>query len=138
MRRFGPSPVLYVATVAAVGLVVAYFATGRESWELLAAGILIFVGMAPGWNWYGLDTEGIHRKGLSGAKFVPWESVDTVRGRRVERQGRAGSVVSQIVVDAEGRPLLRLGPWIFHRRKMARLILATVAARRKDDAPRDE
>ncbi len=138
MRRFGPSPVFYVAVLAAVGLVLAFFATGTEYVPLLVAGVVVFLATLPGWNWYGLDREGIHRRGIEGSKFVPWEHVDTVLGRRVESVKRPTTVLTQFVVDARNRPLLRLGPWIFHRRRMVRLILATVSARRKEEAPRDE
>ena len=138
MRRFGPSPMLYVAFLAGLALVVAFFHTGPRRWELPAAGLFVLLGTVPGWNWYGLDAAGIQRRGLAGAKFVPWVGVDTVLGRRASRPGRATSVVTQFVVDTRNRPLLRLGPWIGRRREMVRLILATVAARRKEEVPRDE
>ena len=146
MRRFGPSPMCYVAFLAGLALVIAFFLTGTRFWGLPAAGILVLLATVPGWNWYDLDAEGIHRWGLKGARFVPWEAVDAVIGRRAESyrgpsttQYSSGStVLTQFVVDARGRTLLRLDPWIFYRRQMVRLILATVSARRKEEVPRDE
>ena len=141
VHRFGPGLLTYLGSLIGVGLVAAFLwarGTEPESWKALLGGIVILAGTLPGWNWYRLDGDGIHRRGLSGAKFVPWTLIDTVRGRRVERAGRAGVAISQVVLDAQGCPLLRLGPWIHRRREMARLIRTTIAARRRDDAPRDE
>ena len=131
MRRFGPSPMLFVATLAAVGLVGWYFASSREHVELLLFGILVFLGTATGWRWYRVDAEGIHRRDVGGSLLVPWEDVNAVVGRRAGRGDRPTTVLTQFVVDARGRTLLRLDPWIFHRRQMVRLIQATVSARRK-------
>ena len=138
MRRFGPSPMFFVAALAGMALVVAFFATGKAHLGLLVAGIMVLLGTLPGWNWYGLDAAGIHRRGIKGGKFVPWEGVDGVLGKRVRGSRQVTSMLRQYVVDVRGRPLFVLDPWIFHRRRMVRLILATVAARRKDGALRDE
>lgn len=141
MRPFGPGPLTYLGTLIGLGCVV-LFLVSREadpgSWRVLVAGLLFLLGTVPGWCWYRLDAEGIHRRGLTGSKFVPWRAIDAIRGRRIERAGRAGSALSQVVVDAQGNPLLRLGPWIHNRRKMAHLIRTTIAARRRVDSLRDE
>ena len=140
MRRFGPGLLTFVGALVGLGFLFVFLRfrdTDPESWKALLAGTVILLGTVPGWSWYRVDAEGIHRWGLSGSKFVPWDAVDTVRGRRIERTDRAGSAVSQVVVDADGRTLLRLGPWIHRRRELARLIRTTAAARRDDEAAGD-
>ena len=85
--------------------------------------------MAPGWNWYRLDAEGIHRHGIAGRKVVPWHAVDTVLSRETVHDKTGRRVVTPFVVDARDRALLRLDGWVAHRGHLVRLILATARAR---------
>lgn len=145
MHRFGPGPLVYVATLVGVGLTLAGAVLlilrpdlGVDCIVFLVMGLTFFLVALGGLVWYRLDADGIHRRGFRGSKFVPWEDVDGVIGRRAGSEKHVATVLTQFVVDADGYTLLRLDPGTCHRRKMVRLIRATIAARRKDAPPRDE
>ena len=140
MRRYGPGWLPWMGILFAVGWVVLYLVFRDRDpdagWALVFAGGMLLATL-PGWSWYAVDREGIHRWGATGHKVVPWDDVDAITGRRVSYQDRAESAVFQRVVDARGRTLLELGPWIARRRELARRIREILAHRRQEAAARD-
>jgi hypothetical protein len=133
--RFGPGRRLFGVALFGLGLVVAFFLTGRVAWWLPVLGLLALLLTVPGWNWYRLDADGVHRRGIAGSKHLPWEAIDTVLGHRVTTSKGGDYVLTQFVVDAHDRPLMRLDSWIGDRTRLVRLILATASARRQVEPP---
>ena len=133
--------------VLGLGILMGWWEPGR-SWRLGSGDLAIialplgFVGMITvllGWRRFTLLEDGLEVQSIRGRRFLPWDVLGWPRKQLVHRDDDAGqdmpslffdgqrgmthpTVVTNLICDARGRVLYRIGPWYKGRYKLMRQI----------------